>query len=114
MTVTLAAHLTVAEKRCAVALALAHHALGHRGNSHQQDIDARRLAVGWLITEQEMAEAVRAVGIDFVTLSEHLNVTHNAVRIALGLVCERLSNWQGELGMSYRCGTGYGVHHGAA
>lgn len=93
--VSLGDHLSIDQKRCALALALAHRALGHWGNSISQDVEARELAAEWLLPDAQLiARAVRAEGLDPERVAAHLNVTVNALAVRLGIACRHLTNWQ--------------------
>ena len=79
--------------RGALTLALAHRALGHWGNSHRQDVEARDLAAQWLIPDRDADWArthVPVFGVDEV--AARLRVWPSGVRIRLGTVCLCLSN----------------------
>jgi hypothetical protein len=90
--VTIAHHLSIAQKRTTLALALAHRALGHWGRTLEQDVEARRLAAQWLLPEREIAHAVQAVGIDPWAMAEHLSVTRGILLVKFGMVCDHQTN----------------------
>jgi hypothetical protein len=83
--VTLAATLSPAQARCALALALAHRALGHWGNTLAQDIEARTLATSWLMPSLPPRASP-------AELAELFAVTDAAARVRLGLACAELTN----------------------
>lgn len=93
--VSLGDHLSIEQKRCALALALAHRALGHWGNSIEQDVEARELAARWLLPREDLIrDAIGAVGLDPWLVAEHLCVTLNALSVRLGMVCRHITNRQ--------------------
>lgn len=75
-------------RRGTIALALAHRALGHWGNSLRQDVEARDLAARWLINETETEWARTAVPmLGFVVAATRLRVHPAPLRVRLGDVC---------------------------
>jgi hypothetical protein len=97
-------------RRSTTALALAHRALGHWGNTLRQDIEARGLVARWLISDRQLDTARQfadVVGIDQVAAA--LRVTPNVVRIRLGLPCQCLTNIDVFRGATCECRRGSGL-----
>jgi hypothetical protein len=91
---TLGRHLTEEQRRCTIALALAHRALGHWGSSLEQDIEARELAAWWLVPTGALIEAGRAVGTSPWRIVDYLRVSRATLAVRLGLTCHHLTNWE--------------------
>lgn len=82
--ILIAEHLTPVERICDLQVMLAHRALGHWGRAEWQNVEARELAVRWLVKPQHL-RAVAAVADSAAAAAEHLGVTEAVVELATTL-----------------------------
>lgn len=104
-TVILAAGLAPASARSATALALAHRAYGHWGNSFRQDQEARQLAVEWLVGSVRARWAWEQLPtLGFAAAAARLGVSVPALRVRLrSTTCVCLSNAEIHAGLPCGC-----------